>query len=153
MKTEEGPRRIVVGIDGSELSAAALWWAVDQARLLSAEVHAVMAWNVPMSIYLVPVYTEEDYERDAERLMDSTLADIAQHAEGVALTKRMVGRPPGLALCRAADGAEMLVVGSHSRGQFPGMHLGSVANYCAHHAPCPVLIYRDSDKGEASTTA
>lgn len=142
MSKQDRRRRIVVGIDGSEVSAEALRWAVDHARTLKAEVHAVMAWNIPMSIYLAPVYREEDYERDAERLMDKTLAEVAEHADGVSITKHMIGRSAGLALARAAEGAEMLVIGSHGRGFLAGMHLGSVANYCAHHAPCPVLLIR-----------
>ncbi|MGB3184621.1 MAG: universal stress protein [Ornithinimicrobium sp.] len=142
MSTEEQRRRIVVGIDGSECSVAALQWGVDQARLVGAEVHAVMAWTVPISIYLTPVYREEDYERDAERLMDRVLASMADHTDGVIVRKHMVAKSAGLALGRAAEGADMLVVGSHGSGFLQGMHMGSVANYCAHHAPCPVLIYR-----------
>lgn len=145
---EVAPRPfIVVGVDGSELSEAALRWAVGQARLTGAEVHAVMAWNVPVSIYLSPVAGEERYEREAEEVMDTVLRAVAEEARNVPVTKRMVGKHPSQALVRAADGAELLVVGSHGHGGFPGMHLGSVATYCVHHAPCPVLVYRGEHTG------
>jgi nucleotide-binding universal stress UspA family protein len=39
-----------------------------------------------------------------------------------------------------AGRAELLVVGGHGRGELPGMHLGSVATYCIHHAACPVTV-------------
>ena len=39
-----------------------------------------------------------------------------------------------------AEHAELLVVGGHRRGELPGMHLGSVATYCIHHAACPVTV-------------
>jgi nucleotide-binding universal stress UspA family protein len=51
------------------------------------------------------------------------------------------GRPARV-LTHLAEGADLLVVGSHGRGELPGMHLGSVASYCAHHAPCPVVVLR-----------
>jgi nucleotide-binding universal stress UspA family protein len=43
---------------------------------------------------------------------------------------------------RAASGADMLVVGSRGHGGFTGALLGSVSQYCVHHAPCPVLVLR-----------
>ena len=39
-------------------------------------------------------------------------------------------------------GADMLVIGSRGEGELPGMHLGSTASYCVHHAPCPVVVLR-----------
>ena len=39
------------------------------------------------------------------------------------------------------------MIGSHGRGELPGMHLGSVASYCVHHAPCPVVVIRGAHTG------
>ena len=106
-----------------------------------------MAWNVPVSIYLMPVAGEEQYESQAEQVMDKILDDVADEAQDVVVTKKMVGKNASQALVRAADGAQLLVVGSHGHRGFPGMHLGSVASDCVHHAPCPVLVYRGADTG------
>jgi nucleotide-binding universal stress UspA family protein len=55
--------------------------------------------------------------------------------------------PAGDVLVRAAEGAELLVVGGRGRGALRGMLLGSVALHCVLHAPCPVLVLRPSDRG------
>ena len=61
---------IVAGVDGSEDSKEALRWAARQAALTGAEVHAVTAWQVPWRIYVMPSYTEADYERDAAEVLN-----------------------------------------------------------------------------------
>lgn len=55
----------------------------------------------------------------------------------------VLNRPAGIELARESEGADLLVLGCHSRVDRHGLHLGSVASYCTHHAPCPVLIYRE----------
>jgi nucleotide-binding universal stress UspA family protein len=49
---------------------------------------------------------------------------------------------PAEALIYAADGADLLVVGSRGHGSFAEALLGSVSQHCVHHARCPVLIVR-----------
>ena len=137
---------IVVGVDGSDLSIAALRWAVDEAKLAGAHVIAVSAYTVPASIYLVPTYDEGDYERDAQAVLDASVSK-ALLDDGVDVEKRLVQGRPARALTDAAHDAQLLVIGSHGRGEFPGMHLGSVASYCVHHAPCPVVVYRGPATG------
>jgi nucleotide-binding universal stress UspA family protein len=137
---------IVVGADGSPLSAAALRWAVAHARRTDARIEVVTGWEVPMTIFVTPTYTEDDYGRDAREALDQTVSALPD-TDGVTINTHLVRLRPALALAQAAEGAELLVVGSHGRGELPGMHLGSVATYCVHHAPCPVLVYRESSRG------
>ena len=49
---------------------------------------------------------------------------------------------PAKILLEAADGADLLVVGSRGHGGFAEALLGSVSQHCVHHAPCPVVIIR-----------
>lgn len=142
MATETARPRVVVGIDGSDTSREALEWAVAHARLIDGEVEAVMAWEPSRAILLTPTRTEEDDERDAERLIDHVLGQVLPHIRDVEVHRSVVLMRPALALTEAAVGAELLVVGGRGHGALAGMHLGSVASYCAHHAPCPVLVYR-----------
>jgi nucleotide-binding universal stress UspA family protein len=139
---EQHAQRIVVGIDGSELSAQALLWAVRQSRFTGAEVVAVTAWEVSPLIYLAPTSTEADYERDAVLVLDRVVAQVQAEHPDVPIAKALVEGRAGIALSKAATGATLLVVGSHGRKEFPRMHIGSVAGYCVHHAPCPVLVFR-----------
>ena len=138
---------IVVGADGSELSVRSLRWAADQARLTRARLVVVTGWETPLTIWVVPTWTEEDYAVRAEEVLDRTITEALGEEPDVPVERRLVRHRPAQALTEAAEGASLLVVGSHGRGELPGMHLGSVATYCVHHAPCPVLVFRGERTG------
>ena len=135
-------RRIVVGLDGSTDSKQALRWAMQQAEATGAEVHAVCAWEVPVTILLLPTATEQDYADRAVAVLEETLAEVVGDDPPVVVRAEAVEGRPARVLTTQAEGADLLVVGSHGRGELPGMHLGSVASYCVHHAPCPVVLLR-----------
>jgi nucleotide-binding universal stress UspA family protein len=138
---------IVVGADGSDQSIDALRWAAEQARITDARLVVVTGYEPPMTIMVVPTWTEEDYALEAERALEHTVVGALGESPDVPVERRLVQRRPAQALTEAARGASLLVVGSHGRGELPGMHLGSVAGYCVHHAPCPVLVLRRADRG------
>jgi nucleotide-binding universal stress UspA family protein len=135
-------RSVLVGVDGSEVSLGALRWALRHARDQGAAVTVVMAWQVPSTIFLSPTKTEVDYQRPVEKAFDDLMDRVGEDAEGVAMTRELVEGRPGPVLCRWAENADLLVVGAHGHGGGEGFHLGSAANYCVHHAPCPVLVHR-----------
>lgn len=145
MTTKER-QRLVVGVDGSEDSNQALRWALEHAPPMGAEVEALTAWEVPLSILLVPTATERDYEDRAERVLQAVMDEVVGPAPAVTVTARLVEGRPANVLTSEARGAALLVVGGHGRGELPGMHLGSVAGYCVHHAPCPVVVVRDASE-------
>lgn len=138
----EAVRRLVVGVDGSEDSKLALRWAIDYARAFGGEVEAVAAPEMIISATIHDAYTEEDYVRDTEERLTKTLAEVVAPDAGVTVTPKVVRGLAARALPKAAMGADMLVIGSHGEGELPGMHLGSTASYCVHHAPCPVVVLR-----------
>ena len=143
---------IVVGVDGSAQSIKALEWGVRHAKLLGAKVHAIGAWDVPITIFITFTYVEDDYGRDATEVFDRAIAvaveALGDDGAGVVIETHLVQEPPRKALHDAAVGAISLVVGSHGHGgSFPGVHLGSIASYCVHHAPCPVVVIRDLHDG------
>ncbi len=133
---------IVVGVDGSESSQQALRFAIAEARLRQASVKTVLAWALPFSggatTGMLPAQLA-DFQAEAEHSLDAAVVE-AGGAEDVALEQVVVEGSAGRALIEAAEGAELLVVGSRGRGGFKGLLLGSVSQQCAHHAPCPVVI-------------
>ena len=137
-------KRIVVGVDGSPSSMTALRWAIGQAKLTGAEVEAVTAWSCPSGYGWAPLSEgAPDFEGDAGKILFEALAEVSGIAPDVVVEPLVVQGHAAEALVRAAEGADLLVVGSRGHGGFAGMLLGSVAQHCVHHAPCPVLVLRD----------
>jgi len=138
----DGNFRIVVGVDGSPQSQAALDWAVEEAGLRSGEVLAIAAWHYPyVSDALGQAWDYEVFQRDAETILESELARAANH--GVQVTGRAVQGNPASALIDASRDADLVAVGSRGHGGFTGMLLGSVSSQTVHHAHCPVLVIRE----------
>jgi nucleotide-binding universal stress UspA family protein len=134
---------IVVGVDGSEQSKAALRWAVEEARLRGVSVRAVYAWSLPpmaagAGVVMVPAL--EDLRRNGEELLDTAISETP--TEGVQVERASIQGSPARVLVEAAKDADMLVVGSRGHGGFVGLLLGSVGQQCAHHAGCPVVVVR-----------
>ncbi len=136
---------IVVGADGSERSVEALRWAADYARATSGRIKIITGYTVPFTILVVPTYTQADYRRDAEEVLQRTIETAGDVLEGIEVNAHVVEVRPALALINAAQDADLVVIGSHGFGGFPGMHLGSTASYLVHHSPCPVVVCRGSD--------
>ncbi len=136
-------RRIVVGVDGSPSSMTALRWAILQAELTGCEVEAVIAWRLP-SRYGFAAVTDRatDFEGDARKVLADALNEVSSVEPDVVIRSSVAEGHPAEVLVRAARGADMLVVGSRGHGGFTGSVLGSVSQYCVHHAPCPVLVIR-----------
>jgi nucleotide-binding universal stress UspA family protein len=135
---------VVVGVDGSEPSKDALRWAIRYARATGATVRAMTVWHFPASFGWGPVTAipEMDPEADARAALKATVEAVTDAAEPVKIQTEVVEGPPALMLLRAADDADLLVVGSRGHGAFAGMLLGSVSEHCAHHANCPVVVIR-----------
>ena len=143
--SDPAEREIVVGVDGSASSRAALRWAVRQAELTGTGVRAVAAWEFPAfySWEGGPMPPEE-FEETARKGLDDAVSEI-QHETGtpVRITRETKHGHSAQVLLDAAEGAELLVVGSRGHGSFYGALLGSVSQRCAQHARCPVVIVRE----------
>ena len=132
------PTVIVAGVDGSPCGAEALRWAARQAKLTGSELHAVAVWRLP-EIY---GYTPRDFEDDARNALESAIQEALGEAAPVQVVAEVVEGHPAGVLIEASRGAQLLVVGSHGRGAFTGMLLGSVSQHCVTHAHCPVVVVR-----------
>ena len=136
---------IVVGVDGSEPSILALRWAAQQAKLVGASLDVVTTWEFPPTLGWAPPYPSDfDPEKDARHaLQEKVDAELGLEPE-VEVEIKVVEGHPALVLTELSRGAELLVVGSRGHGAFAGMLLGSVSEYCAAHAACPVVVVRHS---------
>ena len=131
---------IVVGVDGSPSSQRAVRWASEQAKLTGATLRAVSSWRWPNYITIVPPGV--DLASDTRRTLDEVLEVALAGSEDLSVTRHVIEGPPGPALLTQAEDASLLVVGAQGRAAFPGMLLGSVAEYCVRHGSCPVVVVR-----------
>lgn len=140
--------RIVVGVDGSPGSTAALEWAVGEAAAKrGASVHAVMAWEQPQSyapsVWGLGMDPTLDLHQELSSAAAAEAARVAAEVGGaqhVVVTSEAIEGHPALALLHAAAEADLLVVGSRGHGGFVGALLGSVSQHLVCHAPCPVVV-------------
>jgi nucleotide-binding universal stress UspA family protein len=138
---------IVVGVDGSETSRDAVRWALSQAALTGAELRAVSSWRWPNYLTRLPPGADLAKETGLvlDEVVDGVLAENPQAAEATAVIRHVVEGPAGPALLTQSAGATLLVVGARGRAAFPGMLIGSVAEYCVREGTCPVVVVRAAD--------
>lgn len=140
-------RRILVPIDFSETSAAALDAAIDLAKRLGAELHLVHVYPVhplpwPYGTPL-PATLDRDLREAAQRLISEWSGKAT--AAGVAVSEHVVpgnAAAEGIAEQASALGADLIVIGTHGRSGLPHVLLGSVAERTIQRAACPVLAVK-----------
>jgi nucleotide-binding universal stress UspA family protein len=138
-------KTIVVGVDGSDHSIAALRWGVEEARLRRARVLAVYAWRLPHvttaheALHVLEV--DLDLGQEARELLKTIVAQAVPGTD-VEIEQVVSEGSAAPALLAAAERADLLVVGSRGRGGFTGLLLGSVSQQVAQHARCPVVVVR-----------
>jgi nucleotide-binding universal stress UspA family protein len=131
---------IVVGVDGSPGSRDAVRWAAQQARLTGAELRAVASWRWPNYVTRIP--PGADPRSDTLNALLEVIGEVRPDFPDVPVSEHVVEGPAGPALLSKSDGASLLVVGAQGRAAFPGMLLGSVAEYCVRNGRCPVVVVR-----------
>jgi nucleotide-binding universal stress UspA family protein len=135
--------RIVVGLDGSPSSLAALRWAGRQAELTHSILDVIMTWDWPPTYgWAAPFPTGYDPEEGVHKVLDEAVADLRTTFSSLDITAKVMRGHPFPLLVEASKGADLLVVGSRGHGEFAGMLIGSVSEFCATNAHCPVLVHR-----------
>ncbi|QFU89635.1 universal stress protein [Amycolatopsis sp. YIM 10] len=133
---------IVVGVDGSEVSAVALRWAVGEGARSGRAVRALHAWTYdplrgtqtspPVSAHEARVAQRQGLEKLVSALVGDEPAATIRY--------ELAEDTPANALVRASRTAAMLVLGSHGYGRLLQLLLGSVSTQCLREATCPVVI-------------
>jgi nucleotide-binding universal stress UspA family protein len=141
-------QRVVVGVDGSDASAAALRWALDEAARWDAELTVVHTWETPYPVepwgFVITPAHPDDFRTGSialiSNMVDAAIAAGASRPASVVPLSVEDAAGPGL--ISAAGGADLLVVGSRGRGGFAALLVGSVSLHCLHEAPCPIAVIR-----------
>jgi len=142
---------VVVGVDGSPSSSAAVTYALRDAARRSARLRVVAAaqlpeyWAASYGLAALPPPEEvvADHQRAAQQIVDDVVAASPQLAAVPVEVEARAGTP-GRVLVEASEGADVLVLGHRGRGALSSAMLGSVGLYCVLHASCPVTIVRPS---------
>ena len=136
-------KRIVVGVDGSDSSKAALRWAIQHAREAGARVEAVIAWRHPTTYDWQPTGIAGDFAGTAKQTLSDAITESEGAEPGVAVIPVVTEGHPVEVLLHAATGANLLVLGCTGRGGITSAVLGSVSLHCVLRAHCPVLVHRE----------
>lgn len=138
--------RVVVGLDGSELSRDAMGFAFEYAARHHLPLTAVHTWDIPLPETVPPVIISDDEWREVEdeelALTAEQLTTWSQKYPQVDVKQRVVRGSAESVMVNASRDAALVVVGSRGRGGFLGMLLGSVSQALLHHASAPVAIVR-----------
>jgi nucleotide-binding universal stress UspA family protein len=140
---DERSHRIVVGIDGSPSSIAALEWAANQAELTGASLEVLMTWEWLTGYGWSPINPDFDQERVCQTALSDHLKPVRDAHPGISIQAAAIEGHPAPLLVKASEGADLLVVGSRGHGEFVGVLLGSVSEHCVTNAHCPVLVLHD----------
>ncbi len=141
---ETGARVIVVGVDGSDGSRAALRWAAEEGARRHDTVRAVYAWGYPYipgpegsAVFLNPA----DVTRDATERLEATIAEaLPDEAARAAVERYVIDGSAADVLVEQSKDADLVVVGARGHGGFVGLLLGSVSGQVVNHAHCPVVV-------------
>jgi nucleotide-binding universal stress UspA family protein len=138
--------QVVVGVDGSEHSDAALRWALRDAEAHQGQVTALFVWQVPFSSF-PGLYDREALEKAAKEFLIDRVSAIAP-SPAVPLLPVVAEGDTADALVTAAKGASLLVLGVRGRSPLAGLLLGSTSQVAAAAAPCPVVLVKKQDVPE-----
>jgi nucleotide-binding universal stress UspA family protein len=141
---------VVVGVDGSAESVAALKWAAAYAAAIRARLRVVMAWHYPAAVGPAPVgvapaAVTDEVRRHVNEALGKTVAEAAV-GEDLDVEKQVGYGHPAQVLVDESAGSDLLVVGNRGHGAFTGMMVGSVSIHCVTHAHCPVVVVRSDSR-------
>jgi nucleotide-binding universal stress UspA family protein len=137
---------VVVGVDGSALSDAAVTFAFEAAAAIDVPLVAVHTWedtHMTGAWTALPGTVDWDWlQQGEEKQLAARLAAWREKFPQVEVVAVVERERPARALLAHAAGARLLVVGSRGRGALAGLGLGSVSQSVLHHAECPVVVAR-----------
>ncbi|RDH78149.1 universal stress protein [Mycolicibacterium moriokaense] len=132
---------VLLGIDGTPASEKATALAFEEASRRQVDLVALHAWS-DVGVFPVIGMNWHEYEDEGHEVLGERLAGWCEQYPDVTVHKRIVCDRPAASLIDESQQAQLVVVGSHGRGGFPGMLLGSVGSSVAQSAKAPVIVVR-----------
>ncbi len=132
---------VLLGIDGSSASEDATALAFDEASRRGVDLIALHAWS-DVGVFPVLGMDWHQYEDEGHEVLAERLAGWQERYPDVHVRRRIVCDQPARWLVEESQQAQLVVVGSHGRGGFTGMVLGSVSSKVAHSSKAPVIVVR-----------
>ncbi|QRP42892.1 universal stress protein [Amycolatopsis sp. FDAARGOS 1241] len=145
-ETVDGP--VVVGVDASPLSDAAIGWAFEEASLRNTRLLALHTWHdgdLSHTGVGSGMFQFESLQETGHRLLAQRLAGWQEKYPDVYVERQVEHDKPRHRLLALSHNAQLLVVGCRGRGGFAGLVLGSTSQALLHHASCPVLVVRSGE--------
>ncbi|MFJ3422594.1 universal stress protein [Streptomyces sp. NPDC086082] len=142
---------IVVGVDGSAASMAALRWAAEQATVLHADLVAVHAWepaangHAPYAPMPAGPTVAQEHEQ-AMQVLATTVREALGSRTGDTVLRVVLEGPPARVLLQQARGARLLALGRKAHGTFGMPSVGPVGRECLRHATVPVVTVPVADR-------
>ncbi len=143
----KGYRTILVGVDTEPTAEMALRRAIDVARSCDAELHVAHSVYVPPGWWgaapAVSVDVVSLQEATAEALWGTVEQVLSEHPELVVHRHKLEGFPPDALLDAAEEiDADLIVLGTHGRGEVSSFLLGSTGHRILAHASADVLVVK-----------
>lgn len=134
---------VLVGVDGSPSSTAALAFAVERAAQREAPLRVLRAWEPPGERWVPPDFDPAEVTAAEQAAVETELAQWRESFPDLAIEVQVTPGQPAALLVEASREAQLVVVGTRGRGGLRGMLLGSVSQQLIHHARCPVAVVRE----------
>jgi nucleotide-binding universal stress UspA family protein len=144
------PAPVVLGVDESPVSEAAIAFAFEAAATRGAPLVAVHAWLEHIYDAQVALLIDAaGMEAQVRSALARRLAGWTQKYPTVRFTQDVVRDAPARALVARSRDAQLVVVGSRGHGNLAGLVLGSVSHALIQHSHCPVAVVRPETTGES----
>lgn len=143
-------RPVLVGVDGTANSEPALGAGFEEASRRKVTLVALHAWSDTTGPY-VPLVAWEAARQSEDAVLAESLAGWGEQYPDVPVQRILVRDNPVRSLLSEAESAQLVIVGSHGRGGFTGMLLGSTSTAVVHSVQCPVIVVRKRARDEAGS--